>query len=182
MRSILKYLKNPLYQFLLTASALFILWYILYELWLHPHGYIDIWVIKKTLGTALVILKWFGYKTFSGSYRLMGIDGTGGLWMGDNCDSTELMALFTGFILAFPGSWIKKTWFIPLGVIIIFFSNVLRMVALSIIQKTSSQKWLDFNHTYTFTVIVYGIIFLLWLWWVKKIADPSKPLTHTKQQ
>jgi hypothetical protein len=27
---------------------------------------------------------------------------------------------------------------------------------------------LDFNHKYTYVVIVYGLIFFLWWWWAKK--------------
>jgi exosortase family protein XrtF len=175
------FFKKPLYRFLLSALGIYILWYVLYELWLHPKEYLDVWIIKRTLGSALTILKFLGYQTFSGSDRLMGIDGTNGLWMGDNCDSTELIALFTGFILAFPGSWGKKTWFIPTGIVIIFFTNVLRMVALAILQKNVSSKWLEFNHTYTFTIIVYGVIFLLWIWWVKKIASPVGIQAYTKK-
>jgi exosortase/archaeosortase family protein len=177
-----QFLKSPLYRFLLNALGFYVFWYIIYELWLHPKEHLDIWVIKKTLNASLIILKWIGYQTFSGGDRLMGIDGTSGLWMGDNCDSIELTAIFAGFILVFPGSWLKKLWFIPMGIIIIFLSNVFRMVGLSILQKNVSQKWLNFNHTYTFTIFVYGIIFLLWFWWVRKIAALNISENHNKQK
>lgn len=167
-------LKTPLYAFLFKALGFYVLWYILYELWLHPTEKLDIWVIRYTLNASLLVLKLFGYQIFSGSDRLMGIDGTNGLWMGDNCDSIELCALFAGFILAFPGSWKKKLWYIPFGMIMIFLLNVFRVVLLAVMQKNLSYKWLTFNHTYTFTVIVYMFIFLLWFYWVSKLTRIPK--------
>ena len=166
----LNFLKSPVFIFLFKALGLYLLWFVIYELWLHPMGKLDIWVIKRTLNLSLASLKGIGFHTFTGSDRLIGIDGTNGLWMGDNCDSIELCALFAGFIIAFPGAWIKKLWYIPLGIIIIFLLNVLRVDMLAIIQKYLSYKWLEFNHTYTFTVIVYAFIFLLWFYWVKKLS------------
>jgi exosortase/archaeosortase family protein len=165
-----RFLRTPLNSFLFKSLGLYVLWYVIYELWLHPTEKLDVWVIKQTLKTALLILKLLGYSTFSGSDRLIGIDGANGLWMGDNCDSIELCALFAGFILAFPGNWRKKTWYIPLGMILIFLINVFRMVFLAIIQRNFSYKWLNFNHTYTFTVLAYFFILMLWFYWVKKLA------------
>ncbi len=162
-----RYKSNPAYVFLFRALALYIGWYVVYEIWLHPSEVLDIWVVRSTLGLALVILKFLGYHVFTGSDRLMGIDGTNGLWMGDNCNSLELCALFAGFIIAFPGGALKKLWFIPLGVVLIFYLNVLRVVALAVIEKNFSVKLLNFNHTYTFTILVYAFIFALWYWWIR---------------
>ncbi len=162
-----RYSGNPAVLFLFRALALYVAWYVIYEIWLHPSEIIDVWIVRNTLGCALLILKFFGYHVFSGSDRLMGIDGTNGLWMGDNCNSLELCALYTGFILAFPGGWKRKIWFVPLGVILIFYLNVMRVVALAVIQKNFSPELLNFNHTYTFTILVYGFIFFLWYRWVR---------------
>jgi exosortase/archaeosortase family protein len=171
------FIKNPVILFLLKALGLYVIWYFIYELWLHPIGKLDIWVIKSTLKSALMMLKFFGFQTFTGGERLIGIDGTSGLWMGDNCDCIELCALFAGFIIAFPGNLIKKLWYIPSGIVLIFVLNVLRMIFLSIVQKNFSTKALEFNHTYTFTVMVYLFIFLLWFYWIKKLTGPTSPKT-----
>jgi len=137
-------------------------------------GKLDILVIKSTLKTSLFVLKIFGFQTFSGGDRLIGIDGANGLWMGDNCDCIELCALFAGFIIIFPGKWVKKLWFIPLGMLSVFLLNVLRVILLAIMQKNFSPKWLEFNHTYTFTIIVYLFIFCLWFYWLKKLLPSAK--------
>jgi len=66
-----------------------------------------------------------------------------------------------------------------MGIVLIFALNVLRVVGLAIVQKNVSEKWLEFNHTYTFTIIVYAFIFGLWLIWVNKIA--GKKLFKSKE-
>ncbi|MGP8217180.1 MAG: exosortase X [Bacteroidia bacterium] len=164
-------LKKPLYQFLLRALGFYVFWYLVYELWLHPYSSVDIWVVKTTMNTARYLLDMLGFATFGREPRLIGIDGTPGLWMGDNCDSIELCAIFSGFIIAFPGFWKHKLWYIPLGWILITFMNILRIIALALIQRYCSRNFLDFNHTYAFTILVYGFIFILWFIWIKRITD-----------
>src|SRR5579885_3356689 len=102
------FLKNQVILFLLKALGLYVLWYVIYEIWLHPSEIIDSWVIKVTLQSTLALLHLLGYHTFSPYFKEIGIDGTNGLFMGDNCNSIDLFALFAGFIIAFPGSWKKK--------------------------------------------------------------------------
>lgn len=163
-------LKKPLYRFLIYAVLFYVAWYVLYELWVHPMESLDFWVVSKTMNIANWLLHLMGYVTFSNEGRLLGIDGTSGLWMGDNCDSVELCAIFSGFIIAYPGTILRKLWYLPLGWVLITLTNSLRIVALAVIQLHFSRKWLEFNHTYTFTVLVYGFIFLLWYLWINKVA------------
>ena len=90
-----------------------------------------------------------------------------GIWIGDECNGFKLFSIFTIFIIAFPGNWKKKLWYIPLGIIIIHFANVIRVMGLVLINNYY-PRFLDFNHLYTFTIFVYSIIFLLWYVWAKK--------------
>jgi exosortase/archaeosortase family protein len=57
--------------------------------------------------------------------------------------------------------------------------NVLRVVALAIIAKYCPQ-YLNFNHTYTFTFVIYSFIFLLWIIWVNKFSDRQTKEDHEK--
>jgi exosortase/archaeosortase family protein len=164
-------LKTPLYRFLLNAVAFYVAWYLVYEIWIHPIDTIDIWVVKLTMNTARKILDLFGFVTFQYKIRLIGIDGASGLWMGDNCDSIELCAIFMGFIIAFPGFWKQKLWYIPMGFVIITIMNIIRVIALAIIQRYCSKSLLDFNHTYTFNILVYGAIFAMWYMWIRKVTQ-----------
>jgi exosortase/archaeosortase family protein len=83
-----------------------------------------------------------------------------------------LYALFGGFVLAFPGPWQRKLWFIPLGMALIWVLNVLRVAALALNHHYAHQS-VDFNHHYTFTFMVYACIFGLWMLWARRLAVKS---------
>lgn len=163
-------LKQPVYRFLLYLLLFYSGWYILYNLWLHPDGTLDLYVIDLTINISKSILEALGYLVFTGTERVIGVDGTGGLWIGDNCNGISLFALFSGFIIAYPGNWKKKLLYIPLGIILIELLNILRIVGLAILD-TYSRTWTEFNHTYTFTILIYAFIFFLWMLWANKIAE-----------
>jgi len=162
--------KNPLFLFLSRFFLLFAACFAVYELWLHREGSIDGAIINNTIFFSQKLLHLFGYHTFTSTtdtVRVIGIDGTHGLWIGDPCDGLSLFALFTCLIVSYPGSAKNKLWFIPAGLVLIHFLNILRITILCIIVLKSPSA-LEFNHTYTFQLLVYGFIFLLWMIWVNK--------------
>lgn len=167
-------LKNPAIRFFLVAFFLFISWFLVYELWLHPLGTVDQWMINLIVANGQLILHGLGFETFDpllygNEYRTLGIVGSNGVWIGDPCNGLSLFALFSGFVIAYPGTILKKLWFIPLGILSIHILNVLRVAALALVE----YKWpetLDFNHTYTFTILVYSWVFLLWYLWASKMS------------
>ena len=65
-----------------------------------------------------------------------------------------------------------KLIFIPIGILIVHGLNLLRLVALALIVVYHPDS-LQFNHKYTFTILVYVCIFFLWMIWVKKFAKPE---------
>lgn len=168
------FLKNPVVRFLLSVLGLYILWYLIYDLWLHPGGRIDLLLIDLTIFLSRFILEHLGYVVFTGTERVIGVDGTGGLWIGDNCDGITLFARFAIFILAYRGMMKTKLVFVFLGILSIELLNVLRVVVLAILD-THSRAWTEFNHTYTFNILIYAYIFSLWMLWVNKYA-PLKPV------
>lgn len=164
--------KNRIAKFLIILFSFYIVWYLIYNLWLHPNEKLDLFVIDITVNISKWILEALGYTVFTGADRLIGVDGTGGLWIGDNCNGIALFALFTGFIIAYPGNWKKKVLYITLGIVLIELLNVARVVLLAILD-TYSRAWTEFNHTYTFTIVIYGCIFFLWMLWTNKFSGIS---------
>jgi len=169
---------DPLYRFLLKAVFLFLLWYFVYELWLHPNTGIDMFVIRNLEDLSSWLLGLTGFQLIPDSdidsIRTVGIDGTSGVWIGDPCNGLTLFSLFAGFVIAYPGSVMKKLWFIPLGLALIHALNVLRIAGLALIlHYFPDPDILEFNHTYTFTLIVYGFVLYLWYLWAVKLSDVS---------
>jgi exosortase family protein XrtF len=178
----LKKIKSPALFFFIKLLALYIIWYLVYDLWLHPDRIIDKWAIVNIVYFTIIFLQVLGYTAISDIHieeaetiHTVGIDGTNGLWIGDPCNGIVVMALFAGFIIAFPGKIKNKLWFIPLGIFLIHLVNILRVVALSIIVYYAPQ-YLDFNHTYTFTIVVYSVVFILWYIWTKKYSSVEKSI------
>jgi exosortase family protein XrtF len=165
-------IKNPISRFLVLLLFFYLGWYTIYNLWIHPAEKLDLFIIDITIAASKWLLELFGYTVFTGAERVIGVDGTGGLWIGDNCNAISLFALFAGFIIAYPGNWKKKLYFVPAGILLIELLNIGRVVALAILD-TKSRTWTEFNHTYTFTIIIYACIFLLWMSWTNKISDKT---------
>jgi exosortase family protein XrtF len=173
----LKYItENKILFFLLKAFGLYLFWYILYDLWLHPKSTLDNLISTNLAYWSSLIIKSLGFIAIdsvaasSENITVIGIDGTHGLWVGDPCNGITLFALFVGFIIAYPGKIKNKLWFIPLGLLSIHIINILRIVSLCLIVLYKPES-LAFNHTYTFTILVYAYVFWLWLIWSNKYAN-----------
>ncbi|MCE2772708.1 MAG: exosortase/archaeosortase family protein [Bacteroidetes bacterium] len=164
---------NKIVRFIVLFIVLYLFWLMLYEWVIHPWGKLDTLVINDSSLWTAYVLEIMGYESFisdNATIRTVGIDGTHGLWIGDPCNGLTLFALFTIFIVAFPGPWKHKLWFIPVGITVIHFLNVVRITALCVIVL-KRPEWLDFNHTYTFQLLMYGFIFGLWWIWIQKLSS-----------
>jgi len=176
-RNPVKILQNKLYRFIFFSALLYLGWLFIYEYWLHPLGFLDramidniIWATSNLL--ELLSFNLIGDFPFDEGIRTVGIDGTHGVWVGDPCNGISLFALFTGFVLAYPGPVKHKLWYIPLGLILIHVINVIRVTALVMIVYYAPE-YLEFNHTYTFTLFVYGFVFLMWWYWASRLSTRS---------
>ena len=179
----LKVFQNPLIRFLLVSTGLYLLWYFFYEFYLHSHTNFDKIVIDTLVRWAEVSLQLLGFQTtdYSSADVLfrehIGVLGSNGVTIGAPCDGVVLYALFIVFVVAFPGPVKHKLWYVPIGALSVFYLNVLRIVALAIIMSIN-EDWLAFNHDYTFTIIVYAYVFILWMIWVKKFSPFSEKNTE----
>lgn len=132
-------------------------------------------IIKPQADISAFFLRVFGYEVDQ-DYMVNGCDarivfaGAGSICIGSGCSGLELFLLFLGFILLMRGRLKDKLWFVPLGFLGILILNIIRIILLSIIYYHTPQ-YLDFNHKYTFVIIVYGAIFGLWVLWVNKFAN-----------
>lgn len=162
---------------MISAFMLYLTWFFLYESWLKPLGIPDQQLTRHTTEVSAGLVKAIGYDItyyhkpqmstlYIQSQRLLGV--------AHECNALVLFALFAGFIISFAGRWIHKLWFIPAGMLAIWLVNIGRVTALTLIQIHYPPA-LHFNHKYTFTLLVYGFIFGLWMLWVKIFATTPSP-------
>lgn len=98
------------------------------------------------------------------------VEGKSGIFLADHCIGIPAYVVFSLFIAIYSGRWINKLWFIPLGICGIFLINSSRIAALAYLQKNYSEGFFQFNHSYTYVLTTYGLIFLFIIWWVEVFA------------
>jgi len=171
--------SNAFVRFIISSGALYLLLYLIYQFIIKRYTFYDQKFIGSIIESADTLLHALGYTTFKvlqdRDMQVIGVDGSNGVWVGSNCNAITLFALFSVFIITYPGNQKHKLWFIPAGILAIHLLNILRVVALALISYYYPQ-YLNFNHTYTFTFLVYFFIFLLWIIWVNKFS--VKTIAH----
>jgi exosortase family protein XrtF len=162
-------------KFLISALLILFIWVlftIFFPVTLHkihywsiyPQAYISAWVLQL-LGYATQVSHYAG-----SCLSQLEINGSSQVCVGTGCSGIELFLIFAVFIILFRGRSYHSAWYIPVGILLISILNILRIVALSLIV-IYAPEYLDFNHKYTFTIIVYGFVIALWLYWMNRYYD-----------
>ncbi len=169
---------DPITRFFLVAGSLYLGWYLFHEFILHPDGRLDRFLIDSLISISGWMLTLAGHELIpepanAEMIRTIGVQGGHLLWIGDPCNGLSVFAVFLIFLAAYPGPVKHKLWFAALGLLSIHLINALRIAILCHIV-TIDYELLNFNHDYTFHVVVYGWVFLLWYLWVKRTAPASR--------
>jgi exosortase family protein XrtF len=96
--------------------------------------------------------------TYLGSTRLAVYEG---------CNGINVMIIFVAFLIAFGPISKPLWWFIPLGIAVVHAANLARISLLFLVAEYM-PKAMYFTHKYFFTAILYVVIFLMWVWWVRR--------------
>ncbi|WP_298532981.1 exosortase family protein XrtF [uncultured Algibacter sp.] len=87
----------------------------------------------------------------------------------EGCNGLSVIILFVSFIVAFSGK-LKTTFFYVIsGSVLIYSVNLLRMVLLSM-GLYHYPEYENILHTVIFPAIIYGLVFLLWIFWVNRFS------------
>lgn len=91
----------------------------------------------------------------------------------EGCNAVSVIILFFSFIAAFAGK-LKTTMFYGFaGSIIIYAFNLIRIVVLSVgLYHYPEQKYI--MHKVVFPMLIYGTVFLLWMFWVNRFSKSVK--------
>lgn len=90
----------------------------------------------------------------------------------EGCNSVSIIILFVSFVIAFADK-LKTTFiFILAGSVLVYVVNLLRLVILSV--GLYHYPWRQEElHTVVFPLIIYGLVFLLWVFWVNRFSKLS---------
>jgi exosortase/archaeosortase family protein len=61
---------------------------------------------------------------------------------------------------------------------VIYLTNIFRLAGLMFMEKYSSGNFFRFNHSYTYLILTYTIVFLLIIYYMRRLEPPlRKPST-----
>ncbi|WP_136668500.1 exosortase family protein XrtF [Flavobacterium sp. H122] len=87
----------------------------------------------------------------------------------EGCNGTSVIILFTAFIIAFSGKLKATLIYVLLGSVVIYVLNIVRIICLTALLYKFPQ-FEHFLHGVLFPAVIYGIVFLLWLFWIKNYS------------
>lgn len=160
------------FTMLFLSITLFI--YFFYQWYLLPDGRMDNFLNRVLSVASLESLQLFGIesslkvvpeKPTDNHYLYLGNRAM--VFIGSACNGFLLYVFFGCFILLHAGVWWQKLLFVSAGIVSIFMLNVLRIIAL-LYTLVIDPNLFEINHHYVFSFIVYGFIFILWRFWLKK--------------
>lgn len=85
------------------------------------------------------------------------------------CSAVKQGLLFTLIMLMARGPWLRKLWFIPLGWLMVYLFNIMRIAIIALLIH-HHPTWFEFLHTYLFKYLFYGMIFALWVVWTERLS------------
>lgn len=132
------------------------------------------------LNVSAFIIDILGHKTAVYG-KILYLDDFYSIHLDRGCLARNLMLIYVGFIIAFPSSIKHKFWYIPAGLIIIIFINILRIIGLIFTLKYYPQ-YMDVNHHLVFKYVVYTIVFILWYIWISVINKNIFSLKNKKSK
>ena len=162
-----------LVRFAAIAAGVYMVWFVVYDLWLLPEGRVDEWLSGLVASISGGVMRVFG-QAASVSGRVVTLPGTAGIYVADGCNGLSTFGLFAGFVLAYPGPWLRKSWFIPFGILMIISVNILRLVALLLVQR-HWPGYFEVSHSFGASFIFYIAVFLLWVLWVRIAGSVGSP-------
>ncbi len=115
--------------------------------------------------------------------RLIATPNNEGGWarviIAPECASLKQWLHWLFLMLLFPGPWKHKLWYIPAGLVIVEWTNVLRICGVLMMQIPWPNSF-HLAHDYIFKVFFYLVIFLMWVIWVECFKNKTKE-PHSQQ-
>ena len=164
-------------KFILTFLCVYIVLSVSYKLYLDlstgTKFYPD-YITNLTARQSELIIDQFGYEAsilphpHEPSMKLI-INGKFVARVIEGCNSVSVIILFISFVIAFADSFKKTFLYLLAGSVLIYSINIIRIVILSI--GLYHYPWRrEILHTVIFPLIIYGLVFLLWMMWVRRFT------------
>ena len=91
----------------------------------------------------------------------------------EGCNAVSVIILFVSFVIAFSGKFKTTVLFILSGILLIYIMNIIRIALLAVLLFYFPQSE-HILHGVLFPLIIYGMVFILWVFWVNKFSKYAK--------
>ncbi len=91
------------------------------------------------------------------------------------CTPIKQSFIFFCIMAVTPGPWRKKLWYIPLGLVLVYLFNILRITIISMVVE-EHPEYFELMHEKIMKYVFYAFIFMIWVYWEEKINKKSKPI------
>ena len=175
-------------QFLVSGALLFLAIYIFYHI-LRQYDFIDrlyVDILNKfaqfLLFASAKFTEFFGFEvtTYGKTIKIVDNFQAHGVYMDRGCMGRNVLLAFAGLIVVFPGKFIHKLWYIPMGLTVITFVNILRISGLAI-TAYCCPEYSNINHHLVFKIAAWIVIFVLWMIWFNRFS-PFVKNKETKKE
>jgi len=184
--------ESKIVRFIIVFLLIFLPWYFIDDyMQMARYGpfFVNLWffayhlLLKSLMFLSVHLTTLFTDVPITTTYRVIDLGYYGSLSIGRPCLCADVMMLLLAFVVAYPGPWKKKLWFLPLGLASIHLMNVLRITALCL-TKIYHPEWMHINHTYIFNMVILGFTFLLWVLWIAKVSpdNPKKTIAGNNKE
>jgi len=108
----------------------------------------------------------------SGTWLKFDTEGNSWIHIIWGCLGFKQMLIYSGIMLFYWGSFLKKLWYIPMGCFILTIYNVIRIATIVWLTNGHPDRF-ESLHDGILRYIYYGIVFLLWVVWEEFIVKKN---------
>lgn len=84
----------------------------------------------------------------------------------EGCNALSIMIIYVSFIIAFSQKWLTTILYALGGVILLHITNIIRIAILNYVFAYYPD-YAEMSHDILFPAIIYGMVVILWLIWIK---------------
>ena len=171
MNRVKDFFQLPLTHFFMKVGLIYGGWEVLYQHVFLPDFWLDTWLSHVGVSIAAGALSFLGWDIET-SARFVCILGNRGIEVQNGCNGLDLLGLYAGFIIAYPGSITKRIYFIGGGLFLLFIANVFR-ISTFVLTNYYVPQYMDLYHEYSSFIIFYPIVLSLWYLWIESSDQQS---------
>jgi exosortase/archaeosortase family protein len=163
-------------RFIIWTVGLYLVWFGLYEFILKPNGKLDHLLSEYISIVTCYLLNLSDYQAYytigkklGETYVFIGDGIMPIVRIGASCNGLEMLVIFSIFIACYPGNRMLKFVFMLGGIFLLHSLNIFRNYILTLLAINRSS-YFELFHRYVFIFLIYGVIFLLWMWWANRLS------------